>query len=45
MAAPRPSLFFVTAGPGHARLLAASFKDVDARDKPGHDTTKVFWRA
>jgi hypothetical protein len=28
----------------HVFLFAASFKDVDARDKPGHDEVEVFWR-
>src|SRR5579872_299375 len=36
--------------PGHPRLLTGSFKDVDARDKPGHDeerklsSTRLFHR-
>jgi hypothetical protein len=43
---PHPSLiFFVMAGlvPAiHVLLRPTSFKDVDARDKPGHDEVEVF---
>jgi len=41
-------LFFVTAGliPAiHVFLRTASFKDVDARHKAGHDAVEVFRRS
>jgi len=30
--------------PGHPRLAAAEKKDVDARDKPGHDVEGFVFR-
>jgi len=30
--------------PGHPRLTAAEKKDVDARDKPGHDVEGFVFR-